>query len=87
MLSPTISRIVRCSVRVPNKIYRYEESIFPIMAAILKRIGDDSFPIDILCEEICGGRWNINDFIEALDALFALNSIKLDYDKGTISKC
>ena len=74
-------------MRIPNKIYRYEESVFPLMATILRTVSDQEVSLEVACEQVCGTRWSISDFIEALDALFALGSVEFGTAEGTIKRC
>lgn len=66
-------------MRLPNKVISYNDSIiskFPIILNILK---NKDCSVTELYEHI-KSVWDLEDYIDALDSLFALGKIEIDED-------
>lgn len=69
----------------PNKVVRYENSIFPKLALVLEKIQyQDMRPIE-LYNKLRTNFEDINQFIVVLNVLFVLGKIKLDDKAGILS--
>lgn len=69
-------------MRLPNKITPYSESVLPTLAKILETLGDDSSTPSKLyssCKHI-----DMNEFIEAMDCLYALGKIEFADDGKSV---
>lgn len=69
-------------MRFPNKITRYSDSVINKFVCILKIVSKERLSLYQLYCETRNKFPNIIDFIEALDCLFALNSISLVKKEG-----
>ena len=75
---------------LPNKTVTYNESIiskFPFVLNLLCNIKEREINIYDLCKKTNKEFGSTADFIQTLDALFALNKIKLDENSGEIVIC
>ena len=70
-------------MRLPNKLYRYNESVFVDMIKILSTI---KHPIGVydLYKKVKTQVGSIDRYVEALDCLFVLNKITFDREVGII---
>lgn len=70
-------------MRLPNKLYRYNESVFVDMIKILSTI---KHPIGVhdLYKKVKNQIGSIDRYVEALDCLFVLNKITFDREVGII---
>lgn len=70
-------------MRLPNKLYRYNESVFVDMIKILSTI---KHPIGVydLYKKVKNQVGSIDRYVEALDCLFVLNKITFDGEVGII---
>lgn len=73
-------------MRIPNKLFEYEESIVALFPIILNAIESSDDPIGTydLFKAVNKKIANLNDFITALDALYGLHKIELS--KATIDE-
>ena len=71
-------------MRLPSKLYRYNESVFSDMVKILSAI---SYPIGVydLYRSVKKQVGSLDRYIEALDCLFLLNKITFDAKVGIIN--
>ena len=75
---------------LPNKTVTFNESIiskFPFVLNLLCNIKERKINIYDLCKKTNKEFESTADFIQTLDALFALNKIKLDENSGEIVIC
>ncbi|CAM4307901.1 ABC-three component system middle component 7 [Treponema peruense] len=75
---------------LPNKTVTYKESIiskFPFILNLLCNTKERKIKIYDLCKKTNKEFESTTDFIQTLDALFALNKIKLDENSGEIVIC
>lgn len=73
-----------------NKTVTYKESIiskFPFILNLLCNTKERKIKIYDLCKKTNKEFESTTDFIQTLDALFALNKIKLDENSGEIVIC
>lgn len=70
-------------MRLPNKLYRYNESVFVDMIKILSTI---KHPIGVydLYKKVKNQIGGIDRYVEALDGLSVLNKITFDKEAGII---
>jgi len=66
-------------MQLPNKLFNYSESIFSKFPVVLKSLEKESLSVGIFYIRLQKHFSSINDFIEVLDALYALE--KIDYDE------
>lgn len=71
-------------MHLPNKLYRYNESVFVDMIEILKSI---KHPIGVydLYKKVKKQVVSLDMYIEALDCLYLLEKISFDKEGGTIN--
>ncbi len=66
-------------MQLPNKLFNYSESILSKFPVVLKSLEKESLSVGILYIRLQKHFSSINDFIEVLGALYALE--KIDYDE------
>lgn len=71
-------------MRLPSKLYRYNESVFVDMVEILIVL---AYPMGVydLYKTVKKKVGSLDRYIEALDCLFLLNKITLDAKAGVIN--
>lgn len=71
-------------MRLPSKLYRYNESVFLDMVEILTVL---TYPMGVydLYKAVKKKVGSLDRYIEALDCLFLLNKITLDAKAGIIN--
>ena len=74
-------------MKFPNKVINYNESIISKFPIILSQLQIKDYSISSLYEKIKNKVENINEFLEILDCLFALNKIKLDENTRRLYIC
>ncbi len=74
-------------MKFPNKVINYNESIISKFPIILSQLQIKDYSISSLYEKIKNKVENINEFLEILDCLFALNKIKLDGNTRRLYLC
>lgn len=74
-------------MKFPNKVINYNESIISKFPIILSQLQIKDYSISSLYEKIKNKVENINEFLEILDCLFALNKIKLDENTRRLYLC
>lgn len=74
-------------MKFPNKVINYNESIISKFPIILSQLQIKDYSISSLYEKIKNKVENINEFLEILDCLFALNKIKLDENTRILYLC
>lgn len=65
-------------MQLPSKLFNYSESILSKFPLVLKILEKESLSAGVLYIRVQKQIPNTNDFIEVLDALYALN--KIDYN-------
>ncbi|CAH0222380.1 hypothetical protein SRABI96_02444 [Peribacillus sp. Bi96] len=70
---------------VPNKVISFSESIIGKMPIILKCLSKEEMTVKELFFTTQDYFDEIDEFIYALDALFLLDAIKVDFDKGVVT--
>lgn len=65
---------------LPNKLFSYSESILPKLPLVLKVLKKESLGVQELYKKIGKDFSGINEYIDALDCLYALH--KIEYDDG-----
>ncbi|WP_462333997.1 ABC-three component system middle component 7 [Varibaculum cambriense] len=72
-------------IRLPNKLYRFNESVLADFVTILKALGDE--PISVLeLQRILSQDLHTEDLIEALTLLLTLGTLDIDVSKGVIRR-
>lgn len=71
---------------IPNKFLSFDETILSKLEYVLVHI-DDGMPILDLFRKVNKKLKDINQFILALDTLYFLELIKVDFEKRIIQKC
>lgn len=74
-------------MKFPNKVINYNESIISKFPIILSQLQIKDYSISSLYEKVKNKVENINEFLEILDCLFALNKIKLDGNTRRLYLC
>ncbi|WP_411797280.1 ABC-three component system middle component 7 [Desulfovibrio desulfuricans] len=70
---------------VPNKIVRYKNSILPKLSLILVELQHKDIPPIMLYNKLRTKFEDVNQFIIALDVLFAIGKIVFDNKAGVLS--
>ncbi len=69
-------------MRLPNKVTSYNESVLSKLPIILDKLCyRDMLPYD-LYREVKESFVGVSEYIDALDCLFALNVLKVNYESG-----
>ena len=68
-------------MKLPNKIVSYKESMLYKLPIILRVLNKNRISISELYMKISMEFDNINEFIDALDCLFALGKIQYDEER------
>lgn len=63
-------------MKFPNKITPYNKSVLPKLPPILKLLKDKDYTVTTLYESL-SGKMTINEYIDALDCLYALGKISM----------
>lgn len=72
-------------IRLPNKLYRFNESVLADFVTILKALGDE--PISVLeLQRTLSQDLHTEDLIEALTLLLTLGTLDIDVSKGVIRR-
>lgn len=74
-------------MKLPNKVLNYNESVISKFPLVLSLLQQKSYTIFSLYKRIRSQLEDINEYIEILDCLFALNKIKLEENERSISLC
>ncbi len=72
-------------MRIPNKLYSYEESQFPLFPVFIETLSrGSSHPADLFdtVKPVCQ---SVSDFTEVLDALYALRVVVIDKESGVLT--
>lgn len=69
---------------LPNKLYSYNESILPKLPPMLKELKKQSLSVHDLYKKMGKSLSGVNEYIDALDCLFALRKIEYDDEGGVI---
>ncbi len=72
-------------MRLPNKLYSYEESIFPIFILVLREVEKKPYKVIDLYKKIQSQISCIDEYIETLDCMYAMGLI--EYEEGVIKIC
>lgn len=64
-------------IKFPNKLFSYNESVINKLPIIIKELGDYEMSVRELYNRLKSHFSNIDDYIEALSCLYALNKIEL----------
>ncbi|WP_342503881.1 ABC-three component system middle component 7 [Lysinibacillus sp. FSL L8-0126] len=70
---------------VPNKVINFSESIIGKMPFILKCLSKEEMTVKELFFDTQDYFDDIDEFIYALDALFLLDAVTVDFDKGVVT--
>lgn len=68
----------------PNKLCSYNESILSKLPIILKKVKDGPVTVLELYNKASSNMIGVNEFIEVLDCLFALQKIEYDTEKEVL---
>lgn len=72
-------------IRLPNKLYRFNETVLADFVTILKTLGTEPVPVlDLQCR--LADKMHAEDLIDALALLLTLGVLDLDCDKGVVSR-
>lgn len=72
-------------IRLPNKLYRFNESVLADFVTILKALGDE--PISVLeLQRILSQDLHTEDLIEALTLLLTIGTLDIDVSEGVIRR-
>lgn len=63
---------------LPNKLIPYDQSILPKLPVILKELENHPIPVQELYKRVIKKMSGVNEFIDALDCLYALGKIEFD---------
>ena len=68
----------------PNKLFSYNESVISKFPIILEIVEEQPITVSALYLRVSDRVSGAGEFIEALDALYALNAIDYDDNKGAL---
>ena len=68
----------------PNKLFSYNESLISKFPIILEIVEEQPITVSALYLRVSDRVSGAGEFIEALDALYALNAIDYDDNKGVL---
>ncbi len=68
----------------PNKLFTYSESVISKFPIVLDKLKNRSIGVADLYMEISDEVSGINEFMDVLDCLYALNAIYYDKDREVI---
>lgn len=72
-------------IRLPNKLYRFDESVLADFVVILKALGDE--PVAVLeLQRALAAELHAEDLIDALTLLLMLGTLDLDTSEGVIRR-
>jgi hypothetical protein len=71
-------------MRLPNKVTTYKESVISFFPAILSILEKDALTPGELLNSMCTDDMDINDFISALDCLFAIGKVNYIEEGGLL---
>ena len=74
-------------MKLPNKVINYNESVLSKLPLVLSLLEKRNYTIYELYDKIKSNLESIDEFLEVLDCLFALNKIKLNEEKRSITLC
>ncbi len=72
-------------IRLPNKLYRFNETVLADFVVILTVLGEESMPVVDLHQQLMS-RMSTEDVIDALTLLLALGKLRLESDEGAVSR-
>ncbi|MCX7538348.1 hypothetical protein OS123_07315 [Corynebacterium sp. P5875] len=72
-------------IRLPNKLYRFNETVLADFVTILKTLGTEPVPVLDLQRRLAD-KLHTEDLIDALTLLLALGVLDLDSSKGVVSR-
>ena len=72
-------------IRLPNKLYRFNETVRADFVTILKTLGTESVPV-LDVQRRLADKLHTEDLIEALTLLLTLGVLDLDANEGLISR-
>lgn len=73
-------------INFPNKLYSYNESIISKFVVIINELNSCNATVCELYDKLNNHFPNINDYIDALSCLYALNKIELENNILKISE-
>lgn len=71
-------------MRVPNKIYTYNDSIISKFPLILKEVKKEELSVLSLYKIVKSQLDGIDEYLQILDYLFAMNKIEMDYKEEVL---
>ena len=71
-------------MKLPNKVITYKESILAKFPYILAVVKEQEISVDLLYKKVKSKVYDIGEFMEIMDCLYALGKIGLDEKKGVI---
>ena len=71
-------------IRLPNKLYRFDETILADFVTILRSLDGDATCVSDLHERLKPAMAT-EDFLDALTLLLTLGTLRLDTDSGVIA--
>lgn len=74
-------------MKLPNKVLNYKESIISKFPIILSLLEYKKYSILTLYNKVKHQVESINEFLEILDSLYALNKVQLDESSRRLYKC
>ena len=72
-------------IRLPNKLYRFNETMLADFVIILKTLGTEPVPVLDLQRRLAD-KLHTEDLIDGLTLLLALGVLDLDASKGVVSR-
>lgn len=74
-------------MKFPNKVLNYNESVISKFPLVLSLLEQKNYTVFSLYEKIKLQVNGVDEYLEILDCLYAMNKIKLDEIKRSLSLC
>lgn len=69
---------------LPNKLFNYKESILPKLPMVMKVLKKEPLGVQELYKRIEKELSGVNEYIDILDCLYALQKIEYDDNEGVL---
>ena len=72
-------------MRYPDKVTSYSNSVIALFTSILDQLSIKKLSPKELFSIACGKKYNVREYMDALDCLYALGCIMIDEETGELS--
>lgn len=71
-------------MRLPNKLYTYEQSTLSKLSTVLEAMNEGIFTVSDLWQAAAKDFADVDEFLEALSTLYALRAIRLTDERKVV---